>query len=282
MKKLALISLILLMVLSGCKGKEFAPYVTQKQEILELNGTYKAENLITDVDNIGLIFEVLDNKIDTSRPGDYPVTYRISSANGKKSIEKTFIFRVRDNDAPVLTVPEEIRLKQGQIFSIGNYAQAYDSREGNLTDKIVYDGVVNSYREGTYQIEVSVGDSFGNVSRQNVRIIIEAGDSSSFISQIAGDYTDTTYTYGQAPALTLNTNNTFTLYLNGCSILSAVEGDYIMYENHLYLKSDEYHFSDKPEEDLICFVIMMDGTLRFESELNICAPSYGDIFEKSN
>ena len=281
MKKLALISLILLLILCGCKKKEFAPFVIRKQEILELNQTYKAENLIEDVDNVGLIIEVLSNNIDTSRPGDYTVTYKISSANGKKHVEKTFVFRVRDNDAPILTVPNEIHLKQGQLFRITDYAQAYDSREGNLTDRIVYSGDVNSYHLGTYQIQISVTDSFNNTSVENVDIIIEPGNPSSFIEQIAGDYTDISYTYGQAPALTLNTNNTFTLYLNGCSILSAVEGDYVMYENHLYLMSPNYHFSDKPEEDLVCFVILMDGTLKFETELNICAPNYGDIFEKS-
>ena len=281
MKKLALISLILLMILCGCKRKEFAPFVIVKQEILELNRTYKAEDLIEDVDNVGLLIEVLSNNIDTSRPGDYTVTYKISSPNGKKHVEKTFVFRVRDNDAPILTVPKEIHLKQGQLFKISDYAQAYDSREGNITDRIVYSGDVNSYREGTYQIQVSVTDSFSNTSSESVAIIIEKGDPSSFIANISGDYTDVSYEYGQAPSLTLNTNKTFTLYLNGCSILSAVEGEYVMFENHLYLRSPNYYFSDKPEEDLVCFVIMMDGTLKFETELNICAPNYGDIFKKS-
>ena len=241
----------------------------------------KAEDLIEDVDNAGLLIEVLSNNIDTSRPGDYTVTYKISSPNGKKHVEKTFVFRVRDNDAPILTVPKEIHLKQGQLFKISDYAQAYDSREGNITDRIVYSGDVNSYREGTYQIQVSVTDSFANTSSENVAIIIEKGDPSSFIANISGDYTDVSYEYGQAPSLTLNTNKTFTLYLNGCSILSAVEGEYVMFENHLYLRSPNYYFSDKPEEDLVCFVIMMDGTLKFETELNICAPNYGDIFKKS-
>ncbi|MBR2544536.1 MAG: DUF5011 domain-containing protein [Erysipelotrichaceae bacterium] len=282
MKKLSFISLILLLILSGCKGKEFTPFVTQTKEILDLNESYKAENLIDDVEDVGLQFEVLNNTVDTSKPGDYSITYKISSPDGKKSVEKTFVFRVKDHDAPALTIPDEIKLKQGQSFSISNYATATDSRDGDLTDKITYSGAVNAYKEGTYQITVSVSDSFGNTSSKTVNIIIESGDSASFQKQIAGNYTDITYTSGQAPTLTLNENSTFTLYLNGCSILSAVEGDYVMFEDRIYLRSPQYSFSDKPEEDLVSFAVQLDGTLQFMTELDICAPNYGDIFKKQD
>ena len=280
MKKLSVISLIMLLILSGCSGKEFTPYVTQNQEILELNTTYKAEDLISDAENVGLQFEVITNNIDTAHPGDYTVVYKITSPDGRKSTEKTFTFRVRDNDAPVLTIPEEIKLKLGQVFSIKDYASAEDSRDGNLTDQITYSGSVNAFREGSYEIVVSVSDSFGNTSEQKVTIIIEGSADGSYLENIVGTYKDISYTSGQAPTLTLNSNNTFTLYLNGCSILSAVEGDYVVYENRIYLKSPSYKFSDVPEEDLVSFIIQLDGTLQFNTELTICAPNYGDIFEK--
>ena len=282
MKKLSFILLILIVTLSGCKGKEFTPFVTQTKDVLDLNESYRAEELIDDVENVGLQFEVLNNTIDTSKPGDYSVTYKILSSDGKKSVEKTFLFKVKDHDAPALTIPDEIKLRQGQAFSISDYATAEDSREGNLTNKITYSGAVNAYKEGSYQIEVSVSDSFGNTSSKTVTIIIESGDSTSFQTQIAGNYTDITYTSGQAPTLTINENNTFTLYLNGCSILSAVEGNYVMFEDRLYLKSPQYVFSDKPEEDLVSFAIQLDCTLKFMTELDICAPNYGDIFQKQS
>ncbi len=55
-----------------------------------------------------------------------------------------------------------------------------------------------------------------------------------------------------------------------------------MFEDRIYLRSPQYSFSDKPEEDLVSFAVQLDGTLQFMTELDICAPNYGDIFKKQD
>ena len=56
----------------------------------------------------------------------------------------------------------------------------------------------------------------------------------------------------------------------------------MQYEDVLYMTSEDYEFSYTAEENLVRFIVQIDGTLMFDSHLSLCAPSYGDIFEKSN
>ena len=92
---------------------------------------------------------------------------------------------------------------------------------------------------------------------------------------------DSSYNSGQTPTLTLKSDGTFELYLNSCSVVNLVEGNYKQYENVLYLISPNYRFAYPDEADVARFIIQVDGTLMFDSKLEICAPNYGDVFVKS-
>ena len=104
-------------------------------------------------------------------------------------------------------------------------------------------------------------------------------------SQTADEYSDLKYlgrlTF-EAYAATQEEDGTYTIFLNGCSVLRSADGDYIQYENILYLLSDSYNFSDIPEKNVLRFVIQLDGSLCFDSELDLCAPNRGDIFKRQN
>ena len=281
MRKIILIFLCLLFILSGCKKEDpFTPFLSQTRELLELDEEVDVLTLIKDVENAGLKFEVTDSNLNTAIPGEYNVTYKISSADGKKSIEKTYVFTVKDNDAPVLTVDDTINISQGGTFIISNYASAMDGRDGDVSNMITYEGVVNAFVAGTYKITVSVKDRFGNTATKEVKVVVKKASEDSYMKEIAGNYTDVTYTQGQAPTLTINIDGSFTLFINGCSMLNSVEGKYIMVENVLYLTSEAHPFSEIDEENVITFEVQLDGSIKFTSEINACAPIYGDVFLK--
>ncbi len=275
MKKVFIACLTALMLLAGCQQTPFEPAVSKAVDYLELNAAYDPLTLIKDDDNAGLVFEVKENTIDTATPGDYTITYKISSSDNRKSTEMTFDFAVADQDAPTLVCPQAITHKLGTAFLISDYATASDQREGDLTSVITYSGQVNGYVAGTYNIVVSVADAYANTATLDVKVTV-SGDAIS----LAGTYNDSSYTAGAAPSLTLNDDGSFYMSLNTCSSLSAADGFWVQAGTKLYLTSETFSFSQTPEKNIIVLLINNDGTLSFDSELDYCAPSRGDIFTR--
>lgn len=278
MRKFILIMMILCMLLTGCSSKEFEPNVKQSTEVLELDQEVDPLTLLVDVEEAGLTFEVVESNLDTKTPGDYSITYKISS--GRKSTEKTFEFKVKDNDAPTIEVDDTINILYGGSFILKDYAKATDERDGDVSDSLHFTGSINTYSVGSYKITILANDQFGNEASKEVTVNVNADEKNTYKETICGTYTDTSYTAGQAPTLTLNSDGTFELYLNSCTVVNLVEGEYMQYEDVLYLISDDHRFFSPNEADLVRFVVQIDGTLMFDSQLETCAPNYGDVFAK--
>ena len=281
MRKLIISVIVSCLLLSGCSKNKFSPFVMQTTTNLEINQEYDPLDFIKDVENVGLTFEVINNTIDISTPGDYEITYRIKSADGKKSVDRTFLFYVCDKDAPELTVPDVIRIKRGTNFIMSEHASAYDTRDGDLTSSIIYTGVIDAFKEGDYPVTISVSDRFGNTTTKDIIVKVEYNpDENAFANAIIGKYEDVSYTGGTAPTITFNEDGTFIFYINGCSVFSAVEGKYIVHEDTVYLTSNKNFFGPTEETDIVSFVYQLDGSIMFIGELKKCAPNYGDKFFK--
>lgn len=280
MKRILILTIILILI-SGCSRKQFNPYVSIDRTIFDQNEEFDPLAIIHDSAKAGLNITVAANNVDTSRPGDYQVTYLITSANGKQSVEKTINIYVKDYDPPVLTVPEVIELHIADNFVLQNYVSAIDEREGDLTSAVHFEGVVNSFVAGDYELIFIVTDSYGNTaSKKSIIRIKRAEEHQPEDFSLTGTYVDTSYRDGQAPTLTIREDGTYTIFLNGCSVLRSVEGNYLQYENVVYLMCDSLAFSDVPEKNVLHFVIRLDGSLMFDSELDLCAPNLGDVFER--
>lgn len=276
MRKVLFLGLVLMVILTGCSSKEFEPYIYQDVEIIELNDTTDPTTFIRDVEKAGLKIEVKETDLNTAVAGVYSITYKISL--GRKSTEKTFTIKVRDYDAPEITVDSEIKIPYGGTFALKNFASALDSIDGDVSDSLHFTGGVNLYAEGSYPIVVLAEDQFGNEASKEVTIVV--AKDNSYKSELFGKYTDVSYTDGQAPTLEINEDGTFSIYLNSCSVVNLIEGKYKQYYNYLYLVADDYGFSYTEEENVVNFVIEIDGTLRFNSKLSLCAPNFGDYFKK--
>jgi hypothetical protein len=278
MRKKILIALSILFILTGCNSKNFDPIVSQVVEVIELNSTEDPTTFLKDVEEVGLVFTVVSSDLDVTKAGVYTIVYNISQGN--KSVERTYTIKVRDYDGPIITVEDSIDILYGGTFILKDVASAYDETDGDVSESLHYQGSIDNYTIGSYTITIVATDQFDNVTTREVVVNVKNDEKASYKKTLCGTYKDITYLTGQAPTLTLKEDGTFELYLNSCSVVNLVTGKYMQYQDTLYLVSDDYRFNSIDEENLVRFKIQIDGTLIFDSQLDLCAPNYGDIFSK--
>ena len=152
-----------------------------------------------------------DNPVDTSKPGDYVVTYRVSDSSGNEGV-LTRKVTVADTIAPALAlVGEAIISHEAGVDYTDAGVTATDSFEGDLAAKVVKLGTVDTSEPGDYTLTYNVSDSSGNAATEIKRTVTVA---------------DTT-----APVLTLKGSATATVFLGkpyvdaGASATDSYEGD---------------------------------------------------------
>ena len=279
MRKKIVIALSILLAIVGCSSKDFEPIVSQVVEIIEINSNDPA-TFLKDVEEVGLQFTVVSSDLDVTKVGVYTIVYNISL--GHKNVERSYTIKVRDYDGPVINMDDSIDILYGGSFVLKDLATAYDEVDGDVSESLHYQGSIDAYTVGSYKITVVANDQFDNITTKEVVVNVKKDDKQSYIKTICGTYEDISYLTGQAPTLTLNEDGTFELYLNSCSVFNLVTGNYKQYRDTLYLVSGNYRFNAVDEENLVRFKIQIDGTLLFDSQLDLCAPNYGDIFSKEN
>ena len=117
------------------------------------------------------------SEVDTSILGDYILTYSITDSSGNTHSED-IIVSVVDVTKPILVGVEEIHKNRSYIMSttdIIRYFSASDDTDGNITSSIVID--VNQYvgnadKVGSYLMILSVTDSYGNKTTQELIITV--------------------------------------------------------------------------------------------------------------
>lgn len=123
--------------------------------------------------------DITDKIVSTSKDikevGSYKIEYTVEDDEIKKS---TFVvtLQVEDKTAPVFSGINEITWKLGEDFSYkpGDHdIHATDIHDGNLDDKITYEGSVDIQTEGTYEIIYSVVDSFKHQATHNLKVHVQ-------------------------------------------------------------------------------------------------------------
>ncbi|MBT6958693.1 MAG: DUF5011 domain-containing protein, partial [Opitutae bacterium] len=157
---------------------------------------------------------VIVNPVDTSKPGEYVVTFNVADAVGNKAVEVMRIVTVADTVAPVITVVGDTvtNIEAGEVYTDAG-ATAVDEFEGDLTASIVTTGTVDSSSVGEYTVSYNVTDSSGNKAVQVSRKVTVA---------------DTI-----APVITLNGDVEMVVEVKsafedpGATVVDAYEGDLI-------------------------------------------------------
>jgi len=119
---------------------------------------------------------VIKSDVNTSRPGDYSVTYSIQDSAGNEA-NATRVVRVASAASPVITIKgrNPITIEVGTTY-IDAGATAVDIVDGNLTSSIVTISDVNTSRPGDYNVTYSVRDNVGNETNATrvVRVVSAA------------------------------------------------------------------------------------------------------------
>ena len=113
-------------------------------------------------DDITSLIEISSN-LDNENIGTYEIKYTVKYKD--KDEEITRKVNVVDTISPEITLngKEEITIYVGNTYTEAG-ASASDNYDGDITDKIIIDGEVNTNVEGEYQLTYQVSDSSSNMT----------------------------------------------------------------------------------------------------------------------
>ena len=113
---------------------------------------------------------------------DGQVTYVVTDSSGNRA-EASRIIRYFDPIPPeiVLLGDETMYIDAGDTFVDPGF-KAQDNCNGDLTEKVTVEGTVNRYCSGTYTLNYSVSDSYGNSGYATRTVVVVAKPQPSVVS----------------------------------------------------------------------------------------------------
>lgn len=114
---------------------------------------------------------VTSNNVDTTKAGVYTVTYSVINYNNKTTT-LTIIVTVKSNTIPNLIVGD-LTILQYSSLDLTTLATANDSEDGNITNKIVIIGSVDTSKFGLQYVTYRITDSDGNLVEKTITITIK-------------------------------------------------------------------------------------------------------------
>lgn len=110
----------------------------------------------------------------TSEEKDGVVTYTVSDSSGNET-SVTRQIRYNDPVPPEITLSGDtnITIQAGQTYTEPGYTAA-DNCDGDLTGQVIVDGNVDTYRAGTYTLNYTVSDSYGNTACASRQVTVNA------------------------------------------------------------------------------------------------------------
>ncbi|EPI04316.1 hypothetical protein D920_00254, partial [Enterococcus faecalis 13-SD-W-01] len=112
--------------------------------------------------------------VDTSTPGVYTLKYYVYDTNGKVATATRKVTVQSDTSKPVVMSPDKLTIKQNSKFDPTLYAQAYDSEDGDITDKISIRGQIYTDKIGSQLLTYEVIDSDGNKTSKQMEVDVVA------------------------------------------------------------------------------------------------------------
>lgn len=161
--------------------------ICKKNNLIEVNAT-AIDNYDGNISE-NIKYKVINNKVHLL------VT---DSSNNKTEIEESF--KYIDDEVPILTLnnSDKINLNIGDEY-IEYGANASDSCDGNITDKIVILGSVDTNTEGIYKIKYSIKDSLNNETIKYREVIVSDNNKKQTNSLINGATIYLTFDDGPGP-----------------------------------------------------------------------------------
>ncbi|PEE83092.1 immunoglobulin-like domain-containing protein [Bacillus toyonensis] len=148
----------------------------------------------------------VDGSVDASKPGTYELTYTVSDSKGhtvtaKQTVTVKQKVESKDED-PVLTVPTEVTLHVGDKYSPLSGVKAIDKEDGDITDKVIHMGEVDTSKAGNFEVKFLVRDASGNEVTATQKVTVKDTDTEN-----GSDNSNNNTNSGEGPD---NSNNTTT------------------------------------------------------------------------
>ena len=120
--------------------------------------------------------EILENEVDTTKPGKYEVTYKVTDSGGASHV-KTITVTVNPKMEPINAAPiieaEDKTLTVGDAFDPMADVTATDAEDGNLTDKIeILNNEVDTTKPGKYEVTYKVTDNKGASYTKTITVTV--------------------------------------------------------------------------------------------------------------
>ena len=157
-----------------------APIINAEDKILTVGDTFdpKADVTATDEEDGDLTnkIEILKNDVDTTKPGKYEVTYKVTDRKGAsytKSITVTVNPKMEVLNAIPTIKAEDKTLTVGDTFDPKADVTAEDVEDGDLTDKIeVLKNEVDTTKSGKYEVTYKVTDNQGASRTKTITVTV--------------------------------------------------------------------------------------------------------------
>ena len=157
------------------------PTIEAEDKTLTVGDTFDERADVTAADaedgNLTDKIEVLKNEVDTTKPGKYEVTYKVTDSKGA-SRTKTITVTVNPkmeplNEAPTIDVTDK-EITVGDKFDPKDGVTAKDKEDGNLTDKIeILKNTVDPSKPGVYEVTYKVTDSKGASCTKTIKVTVK-------------------------------------------------------------------------------------------------------------
>ena len=157
-----------------------APIIKAEDKTLTVGDTFdpKADVTATDEEDGDLTnkIEILKNDVDTTKPGKYEVTYKVTDRKGAsytKSITVTVNPKMEVLNAIPTIKAEDKTLTVGDTFDPKADVTAEDVEDGDLTDKIeVLKNEVDTTKSGKYEVTYKVTDNQGASRTKTITVTV--------------------------------------------------------------------------------------------------------------
>ena len=158
-----------------------APVIKAEDKTITVGDTFNPMDGVTATDaeegNLTANIEVKKNDVDTTTPGKYEVTYKVTDSQGAsftKSITVTVNPKMEVlNEVPTIDATDKT-ITVGDTFDPKAGVTAKDAEDGDLTDKIeVVKNTVDTKKAGEYEVTYKVTDSDGATCTKTIKVTVK-------------------------------------------------------------------------------------------------------------
>ncbi|MGL5244202.1 MAG: immunoglobulin-like domain-containing protein, partial [Sarcina sp.] len=117
--------------------------------------------------------------VDNNKLGHYDLIYSVTDSDDNETVATRRI-TVRSNEKPVIYGISNKVIKARDSFNVLKDIVATDVENGDLTNRITVEGIVDTSKEGIYPLTYSVMDDDGNVTKIQRNITVRSNDIPRF------------------------------------------------------------------------------------------------------